>query len=55
MGNKAKILVFDKNNNNVTNDNDWYIDKEGNLYFETMDMDFPLMLAEEFSYRIEMI
>ncbi len=31
---------------------DWYIDKQGNLYFETNDVDCPLMDADGFSYEV---
>ena len=50
---KIKFKVYDKNGNDVTNKDDWYIDINGNLYFETTDIDCPLMEAEEYRYEIE--
>lgn len=43
--------VFDKNGKDVTDTNDWYIDQNGDLYFETSDIDCPLVLADDYTYR----
>ena len=50
--NKISFKVYDKYRNDVTDKNDWYIDINGNLYFEVEDIDCPLMDAEEYSYEI---
>ena len=34
---KIKFRVDDKEGHDVTDKNDWYIDVDGNLYFETND------------------
>ncbi len=47
-----KFKVFDGRGNDVTMERDWYIDKQGNLYFETNDVDCPLMDADGFSYEV---
>ena len=51
--NKIKFRVSDKEGNDVTDKNDWYIGIDGILYFETTDIDCPLMEAEEYRYEIE--
>ena len=35
---KIKFRVYDKEGHDVTDKNDWYIDVDGNLYFETNDI-----------------
>ena len=50
---KFKVLetVTDKD---VTKEKEWYIDTDGNLYFLTNDIDFPLELASgEYYYKLE--
>ncbi len=50
---KIKFRVYDKEGYDVTDKNDWYIGIDGILYFETTDIDCPLMEAEEYRYEIE--
>ena len=52
-GLKLKIKVMDENLKDVTSERDWYIDTNGNLYFETNDIDCPLMEAEGYCYQVE--
>ena len=49
---KIKFRVYDKEGNDVTDKNDWYIDVNGYLYFETNDIDSPLMEADDYMYEI---
>ena len=49
---KIKFRVSDKEGHDVTDKNDWYIDVDGNLYFETNDIDCPLMDADDYRYEI---
>lgn len=49
---KFKIKVLDKDGKDVTKDRDWYIDTEGNLYYETNDIDCPLVDAEDYCYQV---
>ena len=46
--------VFDKNGKDVTNQEEWYIDIHGDLFFMTDDVDSPLMDAESFGYTYKM-
>ena len=50
---RISFRVYDKDGNDVTDKNDWYIGIDGILYFETTDIDCPLMEAEEYRYEIE--
>lgn len=52
---KIKFKVYDKNGNDVTDKNDWYIGVDGILYFEVENIDCPLMDAEEYGYRYEIV
>ena len=45
-----KFEVFDKNGVNVTEEQEWYIDPHGCLYFMTNDIDSPLQEAEDYGY-----
>lgn len=47
-----KFKIKDNNGMDVTSERNWYIDTEGNLYYETNDIDCPLMDADGFSYEI---
>ena len=49
-----KFEVFDKNGVNVTEEQEWYIDPQGCLYFMTNDIDSPLLDAEFFGYTYKM-
>lgn len=42
--------VFDKVGNDVTEQQEWYIDVYGTLYFMTNDIDSPLQEAEDYGY-----
>ena len=46
--------VFDQKGNNVTMQEEWYIDVNGNLFFMTNDIDSPLMEAESFGFTYKM-
>lgn len=49
---KVYEVVTDKD---VTYDQEWYLDVEGNLYFITDDIDAPLHMASgEYYYKLEM-
>ena len=50
---RISFRIYDKDGNDVTDKNDWYIGIDGILYFETTDIDCPLMEAEEYRYEIE--
>ena len=47
-----KYIVKDSNGKDVTIERSWYIDPDGNLYYETDDVDCPLMDADGFSYEV---
>lgn len=47
-----KYIVKDNNGKDVTTESSWYIDPDGNLYFETDDVDCPLMDADGYSYEL---
>lgn len=47
-----KIIVYDANGKDVTNDRDWYVGVDGTLYFEIEDIDCPLMEADGYTYSI---
>lgn len=48
---KVYELTTDKD---VTEENEWYIDADGNLYFMTNDIDSPLYMASgEYYYKLE--
>lgn len=52
---KINFKVFDKNGMDVTNDRCWYLDSNGDLCYETTDIDFPVMNAlEEEGFRYEL-
>ena len=52
MEKKIKFKVFNKSGEDVTDTRDWYIDQNGDLYFETNDIDSPLYFIEDFTYEI---
>lgn len=47
-----RYIVKDSNGKDVTTESSWYIDPDGNLYFETDDVDCPLMDADGYSYEL---
>lgn len=48
-----RFIVKDKNGKDITNFRQWYIDADGYLYFETEDVDCPIMIADnEYTYEI---
>ena len=47
-----KYIVKDSNEKDVTIERSQYIDPDGNLYYETDDVDCPLMYADGFSYKV---
>lgn len=47
-----KYIVKDSDGKDVTTERNWYIDSDGNLYFETDDVDCPLMDTDEYSYEL---
>ena len=48
-----RFIVKDKNGKDITNFRQWYIDTDGCLYFETEDVDCPIMIADnEYTYEI---
>lgn len=48
---KVYEIITDKD---VTYDQEWYLDVEGNLYFITDDIDAPLHMASgEYYYKVE--
>lgn len=49
---KVKLAVFDQDGKNITDERTWYIDVDGNLYFETSDIDMPLQDANDFTYEV---
>lgn len=49
---KVYEVITDKD---VTYDQEWYLDVEGNLYFITDDIDAPLHMASgKYYYKLEM-
>ena len=55
MEDKLEIRVYNKAGEDVTGQAEWYIDKNGLLYFETNDIDdidCPLCYTEDFDYEI---
>ncbi len=48
------FIVYDSNGEDVTQQEEWYIDVYGTLYFMTNDIDSPLMDAESFGYTYKM-
>lgn len=52
MNTKLEFKVFDENGKDITDEKDWYVDKDGNLFFETNDVDCPLLEAEGFTYQV---
>lgn len=42
--------VYDKNGKDVTQQEEWFIDVNGDLFFMTNDIDSPLQDAESFGY-----
>ena len=46
--------VFDANGKDITEQEEWYIDIYGTLYFMTNDIDSPLQDAESFGYTYKM-
>ena len=52
MADKLEIRVYNKAGEDVTGMNEWYIDKNGLLYFETNDVNCPLCYTEDFDYEI---
>lgn len=54
MGDAIKIIVYDKNGKNVTDERDWMIDKDGDLRYECDDVDCPVVtVGEGFFYELE--
>lgn len=49
-----KFKVYDKNGKDVTDTRNWYIDVNGNLYFESNDVDCPLIDADDFYYELKL-
>ena len=47
-----KYIVKDSNGKDVTTEGSWYIDPNGILYFETDDVDCPLIEADGYSYEL---
>ncbi len=48
-----RIKIIDKYGRDVTKNNDWYIDTDGTLCFETDDIDMPIQAADkDFRYEI---
>lgn len=47
--------VYDAANNDITNQEEWYIDVNGNLFFMTNDIDSPLMEAETFGFHYVLV
>lgn len=43
---KLRFQVFDKNEINITDKENWLIDSDGNLYYEVEDVDCPLKDVE---------
>lgn len=54
MEKKIKFKVLNKSGEDVTDTRDWYVDQNGDLYFETNDIDSPLYFTEDFTYEIVM-
>lgn len=50
---KLKFKVFNSDGKDVTDLYDWYIDKDGNLYYETNDIDMPLYNVDDFTYEVK--
>ena len=50
---KVKFRVFNGNGIDVTDLYDWYIDKNGDLYYLTDDIDSPLYSPEDYTYYVE--
>lgn len=50
-----KFKVYESTTDkDVTNEKEWYIDIEGNLFFLTDDIDSPLYIASgEYYYKLE--
>ena len=46
--------VYDSKGKDITYQEEWYIDLQGNLYFMTNDIDSPLMDAEYFGYTYKL-
>ena len=46
--------VFDANGKDITEQEEWYIDIYGTLFFMTNDIDSPLLDAEFFGYTYKM-
>lgn len=56
MGQKITFRVFNiQTGEDVTDQFDWYIDRYGDLYFETNDVDTPLALGDEYRYEVTFI
>lgn len=49
--NKIRFEVFE-GDKDVTETRDWYIGTDGTLYYETDDIDCPLVEAEGYRYEI---
>lgn len=48
MSKLIAFKVYDRDGKDVTNEREWYIDKNGCLYYETDDVDSPLQYAKGF-------
>lgn len=54
MGDAIKIIVYDKDGKNVTDERDWMIDKDGYLRYECDDIDCPVVtVGEGYFYELE--
>ena len=49
---KIRFVVFDRDGNDITDKNEWYIDIDGNLFFMTNDIDMPLFDADGCTYEV---
>lgn len=46
--------VFDANGKDITEQEEWYIDVYGTLFFMTNDIDSPLQDASDYGYHYEL-
>ncbi len=47
--------VYDSNGKDITEQEEWYIDIYGTLYFMTNDIDSPLQDAGDYGYTYKMV
>lgn len=53
---KVKFTVFDVNGMDVTNKRNWLLDSNGDLFYETTDIDStiePVLDEEGFTYELD--